>query len=261
MMTHPSPATQSAHAARVVITRELPGPGADLLRAAGHEVIVRSTPGPATPAELRALVADADALLCTLSDRVDAGLLAAAPRLRAVANYAVGYDNLDLPALAARQIAVGNTPDVLTDATADLAFALLLAAARRLPEAQRRVTDGAWSTWEPADLLGLELAGSRLVVVGAGRIGRAMGTRAEAFGMTVEYVGRHDDLHAALGRADVVSLHAPLTPQTHHLIGSEALRAIRPGAILVNTARGGLVDQSRWPRRCTTDDCGQQRST
>lgn len=243
MMTHPSPATQSARAARVVITRELPGPGADLLRGAGHEVIVRSAPGPATPAELRALVTDADALLCTLSDRIDADLLAAAPRLRAVANYAVGYDNLDLPALAARQIAVGNTPDVLTDATADLAFALLLAAARRLPEAQRRVTDGAWSTWEPADLLGLELASSRLAVVGAGRIGRAMGTRAEAFGMTVEYVGRHDDLHAALGRADVVSLHAPLTPQTHHLIGSEALRAIRPGAILVNTARGGLVDQ------------------
>lgn len=242
-MTDPSPATQSSRAARVVITRELPGPGADLLRRAGHDVIVRSAPGPASADELRALVADADALLCTLSDRIDGQLLAAAPRLRAVANYAVGYDNLDLAALAARQIAVGNTPDVLTDATADLAFALLLAAARRLPEAQRRVIDGAWSTWEPADLLGLELAGARLVIVGAGRIGRATGTRAEAFGMTVEYVGRHDDLHAALGRADVVSLHAPLTAQTHHLIGAEALRAIRPGAILVNSARGGLVDQ------------------
>lgn len=228
---------------RVVVTRQLPGNGLDVLRAEGHEVVVRAAPGPATEAELRALVADADALLCTLTDRVDADLLAAAPRLRAIANYAVGFDNIDLAATAARGIPVGNTPDVLTGATADLAMALLLAAARRLPEAEARVRTGAWRTWEPDDLLGLELGGARLVIVGAGRIGRAVAQRAEAFGMQVAFVGRHDDLHAALGRADAVSLHAPLSAATQHLIDAPALAAMRRGAILVNTARGGLVDQ------------------
>jgi glyoxylate reductase len=226
-----------------VITRELPGRGAELLEQAGHEVIVRRAAGPASTEELYELVAEADALLCTLADRIDAPLVATAPRLRAVANYAVGFDNVDLAALAARGIPLGNTPDVLTDATADLTMALLLAAARRLPEAQRRVLDGAWTTWEPADLLGLELAGAQLVIVGAGRIGRAVATRAEAFGMTVRFVRRDDDLHAALRTADVVSLHAPLTPQTHRLLDADAFAAMRPGAILVNTARGGLVDQ------------------
>lgn len=243
MMTHPSPASPSPSTARVVITRELPGAAAELLAGAGHEVVVRRGAGPATRDELHHLVVDADALLCTLTDRIDADLLAAAPRLRAVANYAVGYDNIDLAALAARGIPLGNTPDVLTDATADLTLALLLAAARRLPEAQRRVIEGAWTTWEPADLLGLELAGAQLVIVGAGRIGRAVAARAAAFGMAIRFVGREDDLHAALGAADVVSLHAPLTPETRHLLDAAAFGAMRPGAILVNTARGGLVDQ------------------
>lgn len=243
MMTHLSPASRPPGRARVVITRELPGRGAELLERAGHEVVVRSAPGPASAEELRELVSSADALLCTLTDRIDASLLDAAPRLRAIANYAVGYDNVDLDALAARGIPLGNTPDVLTDATADLTMALLLAAARRLPEAQRRVLDGAWTTWEPADLLGLELAGARLVIVGAGRIGRAVATRAAAFGMTIRFVGRGDDLHAAIADADVISLHAPLTPTTHHLLDAAAFSAMRRGAILVNTARGGLVDQ------------------
>ncbi len=242
-MTHLSPTTQTTVAARVVVTRPLPGTGLELLRRAGHEVVVRTAPGPATDRELRELVAGASALLCTLTDRVDAALLDVAPGLRAVANYAVGYDNIDLAECAARGIAVGNTPDVLTDATADLAMALLLAAARRLPEAEARVREGRWSTWEPADLLGLELSGATLAIVGAGRIGRAVGRRAAAFGMHVVEVGRHDDLHAALAGADVVSLHAPLTPATRHLIDAAALATMRPGAILVNTARGQLVDQ------------------
>jgi glyoxylate reductase len=138
---------------------------------------------------------------------------------------------------------VGVTPGVLTDATADLTLALLLSTARRLPEAQRAVTDGAWTTWEPRGWLGLELRGARLAVVGFGRIGQAVAQRAAAFGMEVEPVRRDDDLHAALSRADVVSLHCPLTPGTHHLIDAGALGAMKTTAILVNTARGAIVDQ------------------
>ncbi|MBO9533942.1 MAG: D-glycerate dehydrogenase [Solirubrobacteraceae bacterium] len=249
-MTDPSPATEIAlpqraalARARVAITGELPGSPERLLRDAGHDVVVRSAASPATPEELRALAEDADALLCTLADRVDQSLLDAAPRLRAIANYAVGYDNIELAAAAARGVAVGNTPDVLTDATADLAMALLLAAARRLPEAEADVREGRWDDWNPRGLLGLELRGARLAIVGAGRIGQAVGERAAAFGMELELVGRDDDLHAALGRADVVSLHAPLTPATRHLIDASAIAAMKPGAILVNTARGPLVDQ------------------
>jgi glyoxylate reductase len=183
-------------------------------------------------------------LLCLLTDRVDRAVLDAAPRLRAIANFAVGSDNIDLSAAAGLGIPVGVTPDVLTDATADLAMALLLAVARRLPEARDAVLAGRWRTWDPQGFLGLELAGATLAVVGPGRIGRAVARRAEAFGMRVELVGRDADLHAALGRADAVSLHAPLTPDTHGLIDAWALNAMRPTAILVNTARGALVDQA-----------------
>ncbi|MBJ7472362.1 MAG: D-glycerate dehydrogenase [Solirubrobacteraceae bacterium] len=229
--------------AKVVVTRQLPAGPLDLLTDAGHEVLVRESTQPPSSTELQALVADADGLLCTLTERIDGALLNAAPRLRAIAVFAVGTDNVDLEATGARGIPVGNTPDVLTDATADLAMALLLATARRLPEAAANVTTGEWTTWEPLGFLGLELRGARLCVVGAGRIGRATGERAAAFGMQVDYVGRGDDLHAALARADVVSLHAPLTDQTHHLIDAAALAATKRGAILVNTSRGGLVDQ------------------
>jgi len=230
--------------ARIFVTRPLPGTALDDLRAAGHDVVVHPGPLPPTRVELLAGVADAEGLLSLLTERVDANLLAAAPRLRAIANYAVGCDNIDLDAAAARGIPVGVTPDALTDATADLTLALLLAAARHLPRAAQDVRDGAWHTWEPAGWLGLELRGARLLVVGAGRIGTAVSQRAGAFGMEGETAGRDDDLHAALGRADVVTLHTPLTGATHHLIDAAALAAMRPGAILVNTARGGLVDQA-----------------
>jgi glyoxylate reductase len=229
--------------ARCVVTRRLPGDALDRL-AAAHEVEVWAGELPPPPEELRTLTGSADGLLCLLTDRVDRALLEAAPRLRAIANYAVGTDNVDLAATAERGIPVGVTPDVLTDATADLAMALLLAAARRLPEAREAVLAGRWRTWEPGSFLGLELRGATLVVVGPGRIGRAVARRAAAFGMEVVPVGRDDDLHAALGRADAVSLHAPLTSATRHLIDAAALTAMKPGAILVNTARGGLVDQA-----------------
>jgi glyoxylate reductase len=229
------------------VTRALPGDGLERL-AAAHTVRVHPGASPPTRAELEDGIRDADALLCLLTDRVDAALLAAAPRLRAIANFAVGFDNVDLEAAAGRGIAVGVTPDVLTDATADLAFALILAAARRLPEAAADVRAGRWRTWEPQGWLGTDVHGATLAIVGPGRIGRAVARRAAGFDMPVITVGRGDDLHAALAQADVVSLHAPLTAGTRHLIDDAALAAVKPGAILVNTARGGLVDQAALAR-------------
>lgn len=229
--------------ARVLITRPLPFSALDRLTAAGHDVHVRDGALPPAPDELRALAADAGGLLSLLTDRIDRALLEAAPGLRVVANFAVGCDNIDLAACAERGVAVGVTPDVLTEATADLAFALLLAAARRLAEGERAVREGDWHTWEPASWLGADVHGRTLAIVGAGRIGAAVARRAGGFGMRVLTVGRADDLHAALAEADFISLHTPLTPATRHLVDAAALAACKPGAILVNTARGGVVDQ------------------
>jgi glyoxylate reductase len=228
--------------ARVYVTRRLPGTALERL-AAEHEVEVWQGALPPPAEELRANVADADGLLSLITDRIDAELLAAAPRLRAIANYAIGFDNIDLDAVAERGIPVGVTPDVLTDATADLAWALMLAAARRLVEARQAVLDGEWHTWEPDGWLGVDVHGATLAVVGAGRIGRAVAKRATGFEMDVVMVDLGDDLDGALRRADFVSLHTPLTPETRHLIGAEALAQMKPSTILVNTARGPIVDK------------------
>jgi glyoxylate reductase len=228
--------------ARVFVTRRLPGTALERL-AAEHDVEVWPGDMPPPPEELRAHVANADGLLSLISDRIDADLLAAAPRLRAVANYAIGFDNVDLDAVAERGIQVGVTPDVLTDATADLAWALMLAAARRLSEAERAVHDGGWRTWEPEGWIGVDVHGATLAVIGAGRIGRAVARRATGFDMLVLTVDLGDDLYSALERADFVSLHTPLTPGTHHLIDADALAVMKPTAVLVNTARGPIVDQ------------------
>jgi glyoxylate reductase len=200
---------------------------------------------PPEPAQLRRRCAEAEGLLCTLTERVDAELIDGSPHLRAIANYAVGYDNIDVPAAAAREIPVGNTPDVLTDATADLAFALLLAAARRLPEAIASLPAGEWVTWEPSAHLGHSVHGATLGIIGRGRIGQAVAQRAEGFAMEVLFSGRDDPaaLDDLLQRSDFVSLHCPLTPETRHLIDAAALARMRSTAILVNTARGPIVDQ------------------
>ena len=231
--------------ARVYVTRDLPGDALARLRAE-HDVEVWPDPTPPPPGPLRRAAAEADALVTMLTERVDARLLDAAPRLRAVANVAVGTDNIDLDACAARGVAVGNTPDVLTDATADLAMALLLAAARRLPEAMAEVREGRWGPWNPGHLLGMDLQGATLGIVGFGRIGRAVARRGEGFGMTVLHSSRRGGvpLPELLDRADVVSLHCPYTPETRHLIDETALRAMRDTALLVNTARGAVVDQT-----------------
>lgn len=193
----------------------------------------------------RCELGDADALVCLLLDRIDAAVLARAPRLRAIATCAVGYDNVDVAAATARGIAVANTPDVLTEATAELAFALLLAAARRLPEGEALVRSGAWPGWRLDQLLGVELAGKTLGIVGFGRIGRAMARRAEAFGMTVIHSDPHRGgiaLDALFAQADVVSLHCPLTPETRGLVDARRLALMKPTGIVVNTARGACVD-------------------
>ncbi len=228
--------------ARCFVTRALPGPALDRLRSV-HEVGVWPGDEPPTAVELAVEAADAYGLLTMLTDRVDTTLLKACPHLQAVANYAVGYDNIDLEATGARGIAVGNTPDVLTGATADLTFALLLAAARGLPAAQASVRAGQWRTWEPSGYLGHEVHGATLGIVGMGRIGRAVAARAAGFDMPVIHTGRGGiPLLQLLARSDFVSLHCPLTAETHHLIDEAALIEMKPTAILINTARGPIVD-------------------
>lgn len=190
-------------------------------------------------------VEQADALVCLLLDQIDAQALARMPKLRVVANCAVGVDNIDVAAATRAKVVVANTPDVLTEATAELAFALMLAAARRLGEGERLVRSGAWTGWALDQLLGIQLGDKTLGIVGFGRIGKAMARRGAAFGMRVIHTGRDsgvsvDELFAT---ADVVSLHCPLTPETRHLVNARTLGLMKPTAILVNTARGGCVDE------------------
>jgi glyoxylate reductase len=229
---------------QVFVTRALPFPALDRLRSE-HDVDEWPGDMPPSPDELRAHARVADGLLTLVTDRVDAALLDAAPGLRAIANMAVGTDNIDLEAAAARGIPVGNTPDVLTDATADIAFALLLALARKIVPGAAKVRSGEWRTWEPAGDLGADLAGATLGIVGWGRIGQAVARRSEGFGMEVVHSSRSSGvpLPELLAAADFVSLHTPLTPDTRGLIDAAALERMKPTALLINTARGGVVDQ------------------
>jgi glyoxylate reductase len=210
---------------------------------------------PPRPVLLEA-VADAEGLVCLVTERVDEELLRHAPRLRVVANVAVGYDNIDVAACTRRGVVVTNTPDVLTEATADFAWALLLAAARRVVEGDRLVRSGQWRSWGLGLLLGQDVYGRTLGIVGLGRIGAAVARRARGFGMRVLYTNprrrpeleaelgvEYADLEALLQHSDFISLHVPLTPQTRHLLNRERLRLMKPTAILVNTARGPVVDE------------------
>ncbi|MBI4401854.1 MAG: D-glycerate dehydrogenase [Nitrospirae bacterium] len=199
---------------------------------------------------------EAEAAICTLTEQIDQDVLIAAPRLRVIANYAVGYNNIDVAAAQARGMVVTNTPDVLTEATADLTWALLLAAARRIPDGHELMQQGAWKGWEPTQMLGADVAGQVLGIIGMGRIGRAVARRAAGFNMRVLYYSRAPapsapnerwrrvSFEEILAQSDFLSLHVPLTPDTHHLIGAKELRRMRPTAFLINTSRGPVVDEA-----------------
>jgi glyoxylate reductase len=231
---------------RVFVTRQLPGNALDRL-AARHTVAMWPGALPPSPAELATGAADADALLTLLTDRVDADLLDACPRVRAVSNYAVGFENVDLATATARGIPVGHTPGVLTEATAQLAITLMLDLLRRVTESDRYVRHGRWRTWEPAGHLGATLEETTIGLVGYGRIGQEVGRLARALGMRVIHtdpIGGGDTLETVLADSDVVSLHAVLTPQTRGLIDAPALASMRAGAILINVSRGPMVDSA-----------------
>jgi glyoxylate reductase len=229
--------------ARVFVTRLLPGDALDRLTSE-HEVEIWPDRLPPPRDELLARAPELQGLLSMLTDPVDAELIDAAPSLRAISNYAVGVDNVDVEAATARGIPVGNTPGVLTDTTADLAVALMLGISRRLVDGDAYVRRGEWRTWETGLLLGHDLHGATVGIVGFGRIGQAVARRLEGFECEVLHAGRSSGvpLDELLERSDFVSVHSPLTPETRGLIGDEAFGRMKPNAYLVNTARGPIVD-------------------
>jgi len=234
---------------RVLLTRRVPSSVLNLLEVQ-HAVDVYSGDGAIPRDELIRRVADKDALISVLTDRIDGEVLDAAPALKVVANIAVGYDNIDVPAAVERGVIVTNTPDVLTDAVAELTWALILGIARRIGEADRLVRNGGWKGWALDFMLGTELRGKRLGIIGPGRIGRAVAAKAPAFGMSVAFAGRAKTSQPALlsvdellVSSDVISIHAPGTPEMRHLINRRTLARMKRSALLVNTARGNAVDE------------------
>lgn len=241
---------------KVFVARRIPDVGLKLLEA-NCDVDVWPERLPPSADVLRNKVRDCDGLLSLLTDKVDAELLAAAPRLKVVSNFAVGFNNVDVTACTARKIPVGNTPGVLTEATADIAVTLLLAAARRLGESATDAKEGRWHTWEPLGWLGADLTGRTLGIVGMGRIGFATAMRLHhGWGMKVLYTARtakpdanrelqatHVDLDTLLAESDFVSVHADLNPTTQKLFSTEQFAKMKRSAVFINTSRGPLVDQ------------------
>ncbi len=241
---------------KVYITRQIPEAAIQKL-ADGCEVEINPQDRPLTGEELLQAVRGRDAVLCQLNDVIDDPVLeAAGPQIKIFANYAVGFDNLDIPAATARGVFVTNTPGVLSDATADLAWALLMAVARRVAEGDRFTRAGRFRGVNPMMMLGADITGKTLGIIGAGNIGQAMGRRAQGFRMQLLYTAnspkpefaaetgaRFADLDTLLREADFISLHVPLTPATRHLLGERELHLLKPRAILINTARGPVVDE------------------
>lgn len=259
----PSSLQLTHHAARerVFVARALPGERPLKRLRAAAEADVWESADPPPPADLLARAEGCAGLLTMLTDRVDGPLLDACPTIRVVANMAVGYDNIDVPAATARGVLVTNTPGVLTETTADLAFALLLASARRLAEGEAAVRDGSWGPWRPSWLLGREVSGATIGIVGPGRIGAAVARRALGFGMRVLYAGRREvpgfpgeavTLDVLLETSDFVSVHVPLTEATVGMFDDAAFARMRPTATFINTARGGVVDQAALARALST---------
>lgn len=240
--------------AKVFVTRAIPDKGFELIKDF-CDVDLWTGDLPPSCEELLQRVRGVDGLLCLLTDEIDGEVMdAAGSQLKVVSNFAVGFDNIDVNAATERRIPIGNTPDVLTDATADFAFALMMSAGRRILEGNRYVREGKWKTWNPMLLLGVEMKGATLGLVGFGRIGKAMARRAVGFDMRVIYYDPNEtkpspdvkatsvDFETLLEESDFISLHTPLTPDTRHLIDSESLSKMRPNAVLVNTSRGPVVD-------------------
>lgn len=239
----------------VFVTRTLPEPGLEILRK--HcDVKVWPQRLPPSQADLREGISGAAGVLTLVTDPVDGEMMDSAPDLRVISNYAVGYDNIDVTAATERGIAVTNTPGVLTEATADFAFALLMAAARRVVEGDCAVRQGQWLTWEPDFLLGKDVHGAVLGIVGLGRIGRAIASRAVGFDMRRVYFDVNRNVEAEeelgveyvpfedlLGMSDFISIHVPLSAETHKMLGQAELRSVKQGAVLVNTSRGEIIDE------------------
>ncbi|HCR13331.1 MAG TPA: D-glycerate dehydrogenase [Desulfovibrio sp.] len=242
---------------KVVVTRRIPEAGLALLRE-NCDVWVNPDDRPLTREELLSRAADADGVIGLLTDRIDAGFFDAAPRLRGYANYAVGFDNIDVPEATRRGLPVSNTPDVLTTATAELAWALVFAVARHLVAADAVMRSGNWPGWGPLQFIGQEISGKTLGIFGPGRIGTAMARMSRGFSMPVVYTGGrrpNTTLETELGAkklpfeefletADIVSIHAPLTPETRHAFDAVALSRMKPTAIVVNTGRGPIIDEA-----------------
>jgi len=238
---------------KVYVTRRIPEEGLAILRQAA-DIRIWEADEPVPREVLRREVADIDGLLPLVTDRIDGEIMDAAGKLRVIGNYAVGYDNIDVPAATQRGILVTNTPGVLTDATADLAFALLLATARRVVEGDRYMREGRWKAWGPLLLLGAEVHGATLGLIGLGRIGQAVAARAKGFRMRILYSDvqrnlaaeaelglEYTDLAELLGTADFVSVHVPLTPATQGMLGAQEFRLMKRSAILINTSRGPVI--------------------
>jgi len=251
---------------KVFVTRLIPDKGLDMVREFCDAKVWKDELPPPRDVLLQE-VKELDGLLCLLTDRVDVGLLDAGPHLKVVSNMAVGFDNIDVPECTRRGIPVGNTPGVLTDTTADFAFALLMATARRIPEGVKYVKDGRWKTWGPMLMMGPDIHGATLGIVGFGRIGSAVAKRATGFGMRILYCdalvrdqaaaeigAERADLDDLLTESDFVSLHVPLTEETHHLIGERELKLMKPTAVLINTARGPIVDAEALYHALTNGD-------
>ncbi|GAB5518321.1 MAG: D-glycerate dehydrogenase [Rhodothermales bacterium] len=236
---------------RVFVTRKIADEALSRLRAHA-EVDLWTDDLPPDYTALTQRVADCDGLLCLLTDTVDAALISNSPKLKVISQMAVGYDNIDVTAATAQGIAVGHTPGVLSDSTADLTWALILGVARRVVESMQFIADGQWKTWYPLGLLGMDLKGATLGIVGMGRIGQAVARRAQGFDMNVLYAGprkkegiaaEYVSMDRLLAESDIVTLHCPLRPETHHLMDAAAFAQMKRGSILVNTARGGVVEQ------------------
>lgn len=252
---------------RVFISRTIPDKPLNMLNGYCELRIWNKETPPPRPKFLDEL-AQADGVITMLTEKVDRAALDAAPKLKVISNYAVGYDNIDIKAASERQIPVGNTPGVLTETTADQAFTLLLAAARRLVEGVHYVRDGQWQTWNPIQLLGRDVHGATLGILGLGRIGYAVARRAQGFGMKILYFGGSNQAYAArvyaksvdlrtlLSQSDFVSIHTPLTAETHHMIGKGEFKLMKKTAILVNTARGAIVDTDALVRALQVGEIG-----